>query len=311
VCFWRACQDILPTRDKLFRRKVISDPSCPICGLEAETIIHILWQCPSAQDVWSEGCIKVQKSSCSDLDFLQVAERILEKCDMEEFQNFVIVTRRIWLRRNAFLHEGSFSHPVSIIKQAESLIEEFNQAQPGVSRVCTQEKLPISGKWINPQQGWFKVNWDAAVGKQAGRIGLGAVIRNHRGEMVAARSLTRVGLLEPAAAEAVAAIVVIQLAREMGLQQIYVEGDAKVIVDAVVSQAPDWSRRGHLIEDIRSALRSFPHWTMAYVKRGANQAAHMVARLATAQVMDKTWSYDFPECLSEMCKAEQIALHLY
>jgi hypothetical protein len=49
---------------------------------------------------------------------------------------------------------------------------------------------------------------------------------------------------------------------------------------------------------------------MAYVKRGANQAAHMVARLATAQVMDKTWSYDFPECLSEMCEAEQTALHL-
>ena len=154
------------------------------------------------------------------------------------------------------------------------------------------------------------MNWDAAVGKQAGRIGLGAVIRNHRGEMVAARSLTRVGLLEPAAAEALAATMAIQLARVMGLLQIYVEGDAKVIVEAVVSQAPDWSRRGHLIEDIRSALQSFPHWTMACVKRGANQAAHMVARLATAQVMDQTWSSDFPECLSEMCEAEQTALHL-
>jgi ribonuclease HI len=135
-----------------------------------------------------------------------------------------------------------------------------------VSRVCTQEEFPVSGKWINPQQGWFKVNWDAAVGKQAGRIGLGTVTRNHRGEMVAARSLTRVGLLEPAAAEALAATMAIQLAREMGLLQIYVEGDAKVIVEAVVSQAPDWRRRGHLIEDIRSALQSFPHWTKFEVK---------------------------------------------
>jgi hypothetical protein len=118
--------------------------------------------------------------------------------------------------------------------------------------------------------------------------------------VVAARSLTRVGLLEPAAAEALADTMAIQLAREMGLLQIYVEGDAKVIVEAEVSQAPDWSRRGHLIEDIRSALHSFPHWIMAYVKRGANQAAHTVTRLATAQVMDKTWSYDFPECLSDV-----------
>jgi hypothetical protein len=39
---WRACHDILPTRDNLVRRKVLTDPSCPICGLEAETPIHLL-----------------------------------------------------------------------------------------------------------------------------------------------------------------------------------------------------------------------------------------------------------------------------
>ena len=131
VCFWRACHDILPTRDRLFRRKVISDPSCPICGLEAETIAHILWHCPLAQDVWSGGCTKFQKSSYSDQEFLQIAESMLEKCDVEEFQTFVMVTRRIWLRRNEFMYEGAFSPPGAIIKQAETVIKDYNQAQSG------------------------------------------------------------------------------------------------------------------------------------------------------------------------------------
>lgn len=48
---WRACHDILPTR---VSRKVLMDPSCPICEREPETV----WQCPSASDVWSAGCTK-------------------------------------------------------------------------------------------------------------------------------------------------------------------------------------------------------------------------------------------------------------
>ena len=84
-----------------------------------------------------------------------------------------------------------------------------------------------------------------------------------------------------------------------------------MIIEAVVSKAPDMSRMGHLIEDTQSTLQSFPHWTMAYVRRGTNQAAHMTARLATTQVMDKMWSYDFPESIREMCDSEQTALHIY
>jgi hypothetical protein len=34
---WRACQNILPTKDNLVKRKIIQDPLCPICGLEPET----------------------------------------------------------------------------------------------------------------------------------------------------------------------------------------------------------------------------------------------------------------------------------
>jgi hypothetical protein len=50
---WKACSKILPTKEKLFRKKVTQDPLCPICCLEVETIMHALWECPSAKDVWA------------------------------------------------------------------------------------------------------------------------------------------------------------------------------------------------------------------------------------------------------------------
>lgn len=60
IFLWRACHDILPTRDNLRRRKILNDRMSPICGLEAETPFHILWDCPSARDVWGagRGCFK-------------------------------------------------------------------------------------------------------------------------------------------------------------------------------------------------------------------------------------------------------------
>ena len=46
-----ACQNLLPTKDNLLRGMVVQEPYYPICGLEPETVYHILWDYPSARDV--------------------------------------------------------------------------------------------------------------------------------------------------------------------------------------------------------------------------------------------------------------------
>ena len=70
------------------------------------------------------------------------------------------------------------------------------------------------------------MNWDAVLGKQNGRMGSGVVVRDHLGRVVAARSVTRQGGFEPAAAEAVAAFLAVQTAHEMSIQKVWFEGDA-------------------------------------------------------------------------------------
>ncbi|XP_059436328.1 uncharacterized protein LOC132169286 [Corylus avellana] len=47
---WKACQYTLPTKGNIFRRRITSDPLCPLCEQMEETVGHILWGCPSAQD---------------------------------------------------------------------------------------------------------------------------------------------------------------------------------------------------------------------------------------------------------------------
>ena len=108
---WRACHDILPTQEKLHRRKISMDPLCPPCGLLAETSFHALWDCPSARDVWSICGRKIQKSCFDGPEFMEVVEGIFNKCEEEEINLFVGLARKIWVRRNEVVHGGSFTHP--------------------------------------------------------------------------------------------------------------------------------------------------------------------------------------------------------
>ena len=75
--------------------------------------------------------------------------------------------------------------------------------------------------------GWVKVNWDIAVEKKSGRIGVGVVVRDDQGEVVAARCLTRMGTLEATAGEAIASYYAVCLCREIGAHNIMLERDAK------------------------------------------------------------------------------------
>lgn len=38
---WKACKNILATKDNLFKKHITNDPLCPVCDLEVETIGHI------------------------------------------------------------------------------------------------------------------------------------------------------------------------------------------------------------------------------------------------------------------------------
>ncbi len=60
---WRACQNILPTKQKLFRRKVVEDPLCPMCRQMEEQVGHVLWSCAATRATCVEGPRELGKCS--------------------------------------------------------------------------------------------------------------------------------------------------------------------------------------------------------------------------------------------------------
>lgn len=67
---WCLCQNALPTKDNLFRRKILPDPICPLCTHERETVEHLFLLCPWTSQIWSNP----ELSSSSVMDNLEGSE---------------------------------------------------------------------------------------------------------------------------------------------------------------------------------------------------------------------------------------------
>ena len=50
---WRACLNILPSKVNLVRRQILKEDRCGLCQRCLESVIHAVWECSAAQDVWA------------------------------------------------------------------------------------------------------------------------------------------------------------------------------------------------------------------------------------------------------------------
>jgi isoaspartyl peptidase/L-asparaginase-like protein (Ntn-hydrolase superfamily) len=136
---------------------------------------------------------------------LQLAKGILERCDLADFALFVQIARQVWFQRNRWVHDGIFKHPKSIIQETAMHMEESNLIHEQNSTEKDVGTNASAVRWSAPSQGRYKANWDMAIDKAHGRVGIGVVMRDEKGRVVAAMSKTRMGTLEPIAGEALAA----------------------------------------------------------------------------------------------------------
>jgi ribonuclease HI len=98
------------------------------------------------------------------------------------------------------------------------------------------------------------VNWDAAIKKDKGWVGIGVLLRDHTGKMIMAKSLTWKGYLGPVEAEALAAVMATQTCHSWGIDKTLFVGDAKGVVDAINNGDARLSLRNPILQDLYTYL---------------------------------------------------------
>lgn len=92
----RTCLESLPTKDNLFKKKIVESSTCPICLSNIEIVNHALWDCPTSKDVWSNFLMKVQKSSFTASSFMQLLVYMSGLLEQELLEEVIMTAKKIW-----------------------------------------------------------------------------------------------------------------------------------------------------------------------------------------------------------------------
>ena len=185
---------------------------------------------------------------------------------------------------------GSSSLPLSqICKDALERLNEF-QAASTSSPIITIGSHPSHWLPLSPLQ--LKANCDGVIFNKLNCAGLGIVIRNSEGSVIAA--LSEKVTLPPSVddLEAVAWRRLVTFAMELGLQEVIFEGDSEVVYKHLTTTSPSLASFGHITDETRSLVSQFRFASFSHVKRSGNAVADKLAKLAKKFSTPQIWRED-------------------
>ncbi|XP_060968343.1 uncharacterized protein LOC133035916 [Cannabis sativa] len=158
----------------------------------------------------------------------------------------------------------SSSKPVAVAEPVLTHQSTANSVQ--------QQQIP----WFPPSPNGFKLNVDVATNFEQKKLGIGAILRDHDGMVVAALSKVVQGSFRSDEMEAKSLFHALNWASQLQLSITHIETDALRVSTTLNSATSDLSSFSNFIFDVRCLLSFFLGVLVSHVKRTANQAAHLL-----------------------------------
>ena len=274
---WRASRDALPVKKNLLRRRISQDGQCEICKAGEEDCVHALFLCPEVQTMWNTDTQWQWLSEMGGSTMKDILKRAFsEKRDAELL---AFTAWAIWNRRNQLRFNEAPCPLNQILLLSRDRKKEFQRIH--TATVTPQHRNHT--RWKPPEQGLYKINYDGAVFTQQNRAGLGVVIRDSEGAVMASMSQQVPLPTTVAQVEALAARRAAVFALEIGITKAILEGDSETIVKELLEPTPSLALHGHLLQDVKSLQNSFNFLSFTHVFRQGNNVAHAMARWAIKQ----------------------------
>ncbi|OMO54692.1 reverse transcriptase [Corchorus capsularis] len=229
-------------------------------------------------EVWNTSCPRMANFLEDEIEEMEFWSRLFSRAaQLGSIERVLFTLWAIWTNRNRCYHEVVCGSAIALTLAVAHHLQQMIQVFPGERRGGISTQLV---RWMPPTVGSFKLNVDAAFDKNRGVAGLGAVIRDHNGDVrsYATKQLSFVSDLFYA--EIYAIKMGLQLAKEEGLQRYLVESDCLVGISAINSSSTLFWEGACLIDEIRNLATSFESIRFRHLNRKANYCAHGLAKFA-------------------------------
>ena len=125
-------------------------------------------------------------------------------------------------------------------------------------------------------------------------IGIGTIIRNDKGEVMAAMSTVGPSKENSEEAKLMACRRSLEFAIDAGFSSLIIEGDNANAIQAISSSLPNNSYLGCVVDGICHLIHGL-YWTRTnQIRRGGNTMAHVLAQFARNLDEDLVWIEDSP-----------------
>ena len=197
----------------------------------------------------------------------------------------VTLTWCMWCNRNKSRLGSPRQSSEEMIYKAQTLLADFQVAHLR----CLQPKTADDSRWTPSSFPWYKVNTDAAVFKNSKSVGIGVVVRDHEGSVLAALSKRPPLPLGPLEAEAKAMEEAISFATDIGLQEAIFETDSLALSGTLTDMSTVPITIKNCIGGIHLKLQNFKQSRVQHVRGEGNKPAHTLAHRAKGIDNFVTW----------------------
>lgn len=165
-------------------------------------------------------------------------------CDFgrEDAVKIVTIAWAIWNQRNVVLHGAAECLPKVTLERAMTLLEAYKMAHMVHEGKSGRTSYGAMCSWQAHPLGVLKINADGATFDKQG-VGLGVIIRDHRGEVISAACSHLKTILAANITEAKAIILGLKLAMQCNARSVIVESDSLQVINMINNRidAKSWN----------------------------------------------------------------------
>ncbi|XP_024175479.1 uncharacterized protein LOC112181303 [Rosa chinensis] len=182
----------------------------------------------------------------------------------------------LWKNRNTKLWEDTARSPLDLLFGCMTWLEEFQKSR-------ASEKMPRQPNlyaWQSPAADTLKLNIDGAYVPHLTKGGIGGILRNSRGNVVAAFQRLVHFVSSAFHVELLATQAGLELIRRHNYRSVVIETDCQIAVQDICSASPVLTQYGTLIVDIQTTFKNLQLVRLCFGPRTCNRVAHRLAGIA-------------------------------
>ena len=267
----------LPTKQALMKRKIAANSICERCKSAVEEAEHALWSCLELEVVWADREVWCFRSKVGFSDVKELVSWLIAKGKPLEL--FAYTAWKVWNQRNKARLNLQVIPLHQVADQAKELLAQY-RVNLQVPKVQLMNSGSRGSRWRCPQVGLVKINFDGAVCSEANMSGIGVVIKDDKGAVLASCSEKIPRAYKADEIEALVTMKALSFAFELGFWSAILEGDSLGLIQALKSEEQSLAPTGLLIEDVKMFANNYVRLLYSHIKRNGNRVAHNLAKNA-------------------------------